>query len=175
MMVRKLSDGRRPGRRALFGLFLVVGLAACQQSSSPEPANPDPAEELIPFRKDGELTLIQDGREVITLDIEIADTDSSRNRGLMERPSLPDNSGMLFVFPQASMQGFYMANTPMSLDFFFIGEDSVVVNTVKYAPPLSLDTIASTGPVIWVLEVPAGFIDTHGLVAGDRVSWRRTD
>jgi hypothetical protein len=133
------------------------------------------AEETIPFRKDGELTLVQDGRDVITLDIEIADTDSSRNRGLMERPSLPEKSGMLFVFPQASMQGFYMANTLMSLDFFFIGEDSVVVNTVKYAPPLSLDTIPSTGPALWVLEVPAGFIDTHGLVAGDRVRWHRTD
>ncbi len=165
---------RQPHPVLGLALVLILGLTACQQSPPADPA-PATAEESIPFRKDGELTLIQEGRDVITLDIEIADTDSSRNRGLMERLSLPDKSGMLFVFEQSSLQGFYMANTPMSLDFFFIGEDSVIVNTVKYAPPLSLDTIASTGPVLWVLEVPAGFIDTHGLVAGDRVRWHRTD
>ncbi|MFT4604377.1 MAG: uncharacterized membrane protein (UPF0127 family) [Rhodothermales bacterium] len=152
-------------------LLLLGATAGCQTGSAPDSP---PTEEAIPFRKDGELTLIQEGVEVITLDIEIAATDSSRGRGLMQRRSLPAESGMLFVFPEASLQGFYMANTSMSLDFFFIGADSVVVNTVKYAAPLSLDTIASTGPVLWVLEVPAGFIDTYGLVSGDRVSWGRT-
>lgn len=157
-------------------LLLALILAACASPESAPESAPEPATEAeIPFRKDGELTLMRGDEDVVTLDIEIADTDSSRNRGLMERTSLPDRSGMLFVFDEPGMQGFYMANTPMSLDFFFIGEDSVIVNTVKYAPPLSLETIASTGPVIWVLEVPAGFIDTWGLVAGDRVRWSRTE
>ncbi|NNE70142.1 MAG: DUF192 domain-containing protein [Rhodothermales bacterium] len=160
--------------RLLAPATLCLALIAACGSPAPE-ASEAPLEEEIPFRKDGELTLIQEGQDIVTVDIEIADTDSSRARGLMQRSSLPDRSGMLFVFDQPSLQGFYMANTLMSLDFFFIGADSVIVNTVKYAPPLSLETIASTGPVLWVLEVPAGFIDTWGLVAGDRVRWSRTD
>ncbi|MFT5144705.1 MAG: uncharacterized membrane protein (UPF0127 family) [Rhodothermales bacterium] len=159
----------------------IVFLAAFVAGCAPSAGEPDPgritgttaAETGIPFRASGSLTLIQEGRDVVTLDIEIADTDSSRSRGLMQRESLPDKSGMLFVFEQSSMQGFYMANTLMSLDFFFIGADSVIVNTVKYAPPLSLETIPSTGPALWVLEVPAGFIDNYGLVAGDQVTWTR--
>ena len=110
---------------------------------------------------------------MIELAIEIADDDSSRGRGLMGRERLPQGSGMLFVFDQPEIQRFYMANTPMSLDFFFIGQDSVIVNTVKYAPPLSLESIVSTAPATLVLEVEAGFIDTYGIVPGDRVAWSR--
>jgi uncharacterized protein len=161
-------------------VLVAVGLTGCAPSTSdsntspPTGASEGETDTDIPFRSDGTLTLIQEGRDVVTLDIEIAETDSSRNRGLMQRKSLPDKSGMLFVFEQSSMQGFYMANTLMSLDFFFIGADSVIANTVKYAPPLSLETIASTAPALWVLEVPAGFIDNYGLVAGDKVTWTRT-
>jgi uncharacterized protein len=127
----------------------------------------------IPFRADGSLTFFQEDEAVVEIEIEVADTDSLRNRGLMQRTSLPEKTGMIFVFDQPGMQGFYMANTLISLDFFFVGADSVIVNTVKYASPLSLDTIASSGPSLWVVEVEAGFIDTYGLVAGDRVSWQR--
>lgn len=161
--------------RSITTVAICLLVAACGTPSPQPSAQPADDDTEIPFRKDGALTLIQEGEDVVTIDIEIADTDSSRARGLMQRSSLPDESGMLFVFDQPSLQGFYMANTLMSLDFFFIGADSVIVNTVKYAPPLSLETIASTGPVVWVLEVPAGFIDTYGLVAGDRVRWARLE
>ena len=158
--------------RTLFALLIAIVVAGGCASPSPEPP-PRTQNQGVPFNRQGELTFEKEGEDVVTIAIEIADTDSLRGRGLMERTSLPDRSGMLFEFPFPDIQRFYMANTQMSLDFFFVGEDSVVVNTVKYAQPLSLDNIASTGPAKWVVEVEAGFIDTWGLVAGDRIRYRR--
>ncbi len=145
--------------------------AACGGSSHDERSRP--SARSVPFRVDGTLTFLQQDQPVVEIDIEIADSDSSRARGLMQRTSLPDKSGMIFVFDRPGLQSFYMANTLLSLDFFFVGEDSVIVNTFKYAQPLSLETISSTGPALWVVEVEAGFVDTYGLVVGDRISWRR--
>src|SRR5665648_385864 len=52
------------------------------------------------FRKDGSLSIIlTKNPSPITLDIEIADDDEERMRGLMDRQNLPDNAGMLFIFP----------------------------------------------------------------------------
>jgi uncharacterized membrane protein (UPF0127 family) len=46
---------------------------------------------------------------------------------------------------------------------------------VKYAQPVSADQIPSEGPAQYVLETPAGFADSYGVVEGDRVRWRRSE
>lgn len=171
-IMRKLSLKLGAGAPGL--LLTAMLLAACTPEAPPQEQEQEQDPAPV-FRHEGTLTVFDAGAPVVTVDIEIADTDSLRNRGLMGRESLPDLSGMLFVFDQASIQNFYMANTPLSLDFLFIGPDSVVVNTVKYAQPLSLGNISSTGPAQWVLEMPAGFVDTYGLMAGNRVEWSRSD
>jgi uncharacterized membrane protein (UPF0127 family) len=68
-----------------------------------------------------------------------------------------------------------MANTPLALDLFFLNADSQVVSIEKYAQPNTAASIPSEGPAQYVLETPAGFADSYGIVAGDRVRWRRTD
>ena len=91
----------------------------------------------------------------------------------MQRASLPDSSGMLFLFPQTEQSGFWMANTPLSLDIIFVNADSQIVDIAKYTKPLSSKNIPSQAPYRYVVEVPAGFTDTHGLVEGNRISWTR--
>ncbi len=61
-----------------------------------------------------------------TFSIEVADDDSERSIGLMFREDMPDERGMLFVFPATREVGFWMRNTPMPLDLVFIGEDGDV-------------------------------------------------
>lgn len=151
---------------------LLLSLNACNGDSdtSDEPA---PATS-IPFEKEGELNLIQDGDTVVTLDIEIADTDSARERGLMQRASLPENSGMLFIFPREEERSFWMANTPLSLDIIFADADSQIVSIAKYTRPHSQESVPSGEPAQFVLEMPAGFADSYGVVEGDRLTWHRT-
>ncbi len=155
-------------RLALFGLYLL--LIGCTESNR-RPASS--LERSIPFREDGQLAFVRDGDTLVTIAIEIAETDSARQRGLMERTHLPDRSGMLFIFEREEMQGFWMANTPLSLDIIFVNGDSQIVSIAKYTRPYSTETIASRYPARFVVEVPAGFADTYGLLEGDRIRWRR--
>lgn len=152
-------------------LAALLLLAAC---ANDEPApDPVPAPDTIPFREDGRLTFLAGDEPIIEIAIEIADSDSAMMRGMMQRQAFPENSGMLFVFPVEEEQGFWMANTPLSLDLVFVNADSQVVHVAKYTRPLSDETIPSIDPAQYVVEVPAGFADTYGITEATRVRWRR--
>lgn len=165
--------------RAFIPLLLVlltVGLPACTTSSDSDQSASSPDTTIIPFDKEGRLTFLQDADTLVTLDIEVADTDSARKRGMMQRDGFPsDTSGMLFPFPEEKTRSFWMANTPLALDLFFINADSQVVRVKKYAQPNTASSIPSNAPTQYVLETPAGFADSYGIVEGDRVRWTRTD
>lgn len=159
-------------------LLLCVSLlgTACtgNQASDERADNSSDVETNIPFTKEGTLTLHPSGDlPAVTIDIEIADTDSTRARGLMQRSSLPPKSGMLFIFEKESPQSFWMANTPLSLDMFFADSEGRIVTVAKYTKPGSSDHIRSDEPAKYVLEVTAGFADRHGIVEGDSLSFTR--
>lgn len=155
-------------------LLVLAGpvLAGCE-AEAPESTPAPAATPTIPFDREGTLAFVSGADTLTTIAIEIADTDSARQRGLMERTSLPDASGMLFIFEQEEPQGFWMANTPLSLDILYVGADSGIVSMAKYTTPYSDETLPSAGPAQYVVEVPAGFADRYGIVEGDRVTWTR--
>lgn len=101
--------------------------------------------------------------------VEIADTEESRNRGLMYRPPLGDSEGMLFQFPDMAIRSFWMANTPSSLDIIYIDDAGRVVSIARHTTPYSTSNIYSTGPAKGVLELRAGRSDEIGLRDGDRI------
>lgn len=155
--------------------LLVVALPACMSDTGSQP--PSSADTTtIPFDKEGRLAVLQQGDTLVVLDLEVADTDSARKRGMMQREGFPtEQSGMLFPFDKEQEQSFWMANTPLALDLFFIDADSQIVSITRYAQPNTSSSISSTAPAKYVLETPAGFADSYGIVEGDRVQWRRTD
>jgi hypothetical protein len=128
------------------------------------------------FTKEGTLSFIAPTDSVIrTIDIEIAETDAERNRGLMHRRSMGFDRGMLFLFDQADESGFWMKNTPMPLYIMFVGPDSQVVSIAKRTTPFSEETIYPAAPKQFVVEVRAGFADRFGIDEGTRIRWQRTD
>ncbi len=148
-------------------LALLLICAACGDSDAPSAPNAD----AIAFRSDAELRLMRDGATYRTLQTEIADTDSSRQRGLMERAPLTDEQAMLFVFDFAGPQTFWMANTPSALDIAFVAGDSTILNVAKYVRPNTTSGVSSQGAAKFVLEVRAGWADTYGMSRGDRIRW----
>lgn len=164
----------RPFLFALSATVLLLSVG-CESDTSSQETSPDTTT-TIPFDKEGELVILQDQDSLVTLDLEIAETDSARERGMMQREGFPnETSGMLFPFEQEEERTFWMANTPVALDLFFIDADSQIVHIARYARPNSPDPIPSEEPAQYVLETPAGFSDSYGVLEGDRIRWRRTD
>ncbi|QYF87993.1 DUF192 domain-containing protein [Brevundimonas sp. PAMC22021] len=103
--------------------------------------------------------------------VEIADDEPERERGLMYREPLPADRGMLFQWPgePAREQGFWMRNTPSSLDILYLSPDGRIVSIAPHATPMSESTIPSNGPANGVLELRAGRAQEIGARAGDRI------
>lgn len=167
-----------PMRSPLLFVLAAIFLFACWgcTQEQDEAATPTDEERTIPFDKEGTLAFTQASDTIVVLDLEIAETDSARKRGMMQREGFPtETSGMLFPFDEERKRSFWMANTPVALDLFFVNADSQIVRIKKYAQPNSAEQIPSGEPAQYVLETPAGFADSYGIVEGDRVRWRRID
>lgn len=101
--------------------------------------------------------------------VEVADDEEERERGLMFRTDLKDNSAMLFVFDETRLVTMWMENTPSALDMLFLDKSGRIHAIRENAVPFSRDTISSGGPVKFVVEVKAGTARRLGLKIGDKV------
>lgn len=100
------------------------------------------------------------------LAVEIADTPSMRERGLMFRHRLAEDRGMLFLYESVQPVAMWMKNTYIPLDMIFVRADGTIANVVADTVPHSLDTIQSGEPVLAVLEVAAGGAERLGIGPG---------
>ena len=99
--------------------------------------------------------------------VEIADTPKTIERGLMDRRSLAQNAGMLFVFKNSVKPAFWMKNTYVSLDLVFISEQGKVLCLHPDAEPLSLTRLTCPLACKAVLEINAGIIRQLNIQPGD--------
>ena len=127
----------------------------------------------IPFRKQGELLFTSQviGDTLAVIDIEVADNNQLRARGLMYRRLLPENAGMLFIQDMEEMQSFWMKNTYIPLDILFVNRDKEIVTIHANTTPLKEWNYASTEPALYVVEVNAGFSNRHNIGVGDRIEF----
>lgn len=104
-----------------------------------------------------------------TVSIEIAATTAQRQLGLMFRDSLPEDAGMLFLFPFEVHTGFWMKNTKVPLDIAYIGEDGRV-QEIRAAKPLDETVLTPSDAYLYVLEVNQGWFQRHNLGVGAQVT-----
>jgi uncharacterized membrane protein (UPF0127 family) len=113
---------------------------------------------------------------LLTVDAELAATLETRTRGLMERPSLPADQGMLFIFEVAHPLSFWMFNTLISLDIIFADAErritSIYASVPPCRPPLRCPTYTSRGLAQYVLELNAGTVAKAGIGIGDELRWK---
>lgn len=108
------------------------------------------------------------GRRVL---VEIADDPAERSRGLMHRESLPEDQGMLFVYPEErDSLGFWMKNTLIPLDIAFVDRELRIVD-IQRMEPLDETTRYSAAPAMYALEMNAGWFEKHGVRVGDRIEF----
>jgi len=140
-------------RRAPLALLLAATL-----SSTPACAAPS-----------GPRVILQSGGKSHRVQVELADTDAKRERGLMFRKELPEGRGMLFLFDEEGEHTFWMKDTLIPLDLIFVDSSGRVTGIIARARPLTLEP-RSGGPSRMVLEVPGGWAAAHGVRAGDRMT-----
>ena len=105
----------------------------------------------------------------LTIEVEVARTAKQRARGLMNRDSLEQEKGMLFVFEYPLIQRVWMKNTLIPLDIVFISRQGKVVSILKGLQPCmkdSCDIYESTERAKYMLEINAGEIDSKGIAIG---------
>jgi uncharacterized membrane protein (UPF0127 family) len=115
---------------------------------------------------------IETPKGVRSFKVEMADTQKSREIGMMWRTQVPRWTGMLFDFKKPAPASFWMENTLVSLDLIFIRENGTIANVSANAAPLSRALIHSDGPILAVLEIGAGEAMRLGIKPGQRVSHR---
>ena len=103
------------------------------------------------------------------VEVELATTAAARTRGLMWRRELADGQGMLFIFPDARVQSFWMRNTLIPLDLLFIDAQQRIVGIIERAEPRTLSPRSVGKPGPYVLEVPGGWCQKVGIRPGSRV------
>lgn len=101
--------------------------------------------------------------------IEIADTFAARQQWLMQRTSLSQDAGMLFVFDVPDIYGFWMKNTLIPLDIIRLDKNFVVVDTATMTP-CTADPCPSYVPQwqsLYALEVNAWLVQKYSIQIWD--------
>ena len=156
---------------------LVVVLASAFLLASCGGANHAPAASSATAAAPGDApqVVLPDGAVIL---VEVVADPETRALGLMHRPSLRPDRGMLFLFPDTNAHSFWMKNTLIPLDMIWIDAGSRVVDVRANVPPCEADpcpSYAPSGPARHVLELAAGQAAAHGLGPGDQVTIRNVE
>jgi hypothetical protein len=151
-------------RRTMLWLAILTPLAARAQLRDPTGPQPElPKERLVITTRDGARH---------TFMVEMATTPDQQTVGLMFRPSVPPDGGMLFDWVTPRESQMWMRNTIASLDMVFINADGTIRSIAEDTVPQSLAVIDSRGPVRATLELAAGTTARLNIRVGDKVQQR---
>lgn len=110
--------------------------------------------------------------------VETAITADEKEKGLMHRESMPESSGMVFIYEEEVQRSFWMKNTLIPLDIIFVGEDKVI-NSIEEADPepnkSDSELSSYQGQAKYVIEVNQGYTEERNISEGDRVYFDRMD
>lgn len=112
-----------------------------------------------------------------TIKVKIARTPAELSRGLSGTPKLEEDEGMLFIFSEKTYQTFWMKDMLIPLDMIWIADEKIVDISKNVPIPKSdesdiqLEIYSPKVPANYVLEVNAGYSDSHGVEVGDSVSF----
>ena len=155
--------------RAVRRRLLLAALAALPLGATAQPLNPTgPQPELS---KERLVIITRDGTRHDFM-VEMAIKSDQQTVGLMFRPSVPGDGGMLFDWAAPRDSQMWMRNTIAPLDMVFINADGTIRSIAENTVPESLAIIDSRGPVRATLELAAGTTARLNIRVGDKVEQR---
>jgi uncharacterized membrane protein (UPF0127 family) len=143
-----------------------LALTAC----SPQPAaKQGTVSELDGAFEFATLELVNDAGELLVFDVYLAQDFEQQRRGLMFVRSMPERTGMLFIYKGDDIRSMWMKNTYIPLDMVFARSDGSVSSVIHRAEPHTLASRASIEPVRYVLELNAGTARRLGIGNRSRI------
>jgi uncharacterized membrane protein (UPF0127 family) len=148
----------------------LVPIALLLLISCANPPEPAPASEGRTITPTGSLTFLDaQGDSITTLRVALAQTEQEISTGLMDVRVMAADEGMLFLFGTDEPRSFWMANTPLSLDMFFVDNEFRIRRIHPNTTPLSHQSYTSDAPVRYVIETNAGYALTHDITEGHTI------
>jgi hypothetical protein len=159
----------KPQHVATLGTLFT--LAACSVSTPTTPAAAPPTEQRQPLEQGLTLTPLSlrgPANEEVNVQVELAQTNAQRQRGLMARPHLPQGTGMLFLFDDEARRSFWMKNTLIPLDIAYFDAEGAFVSATTMTPCTKdpCPSYPSAGPARYALEVGKGELQRLGIGTG---------
>jgi hypothetical protein len=156
------------------GLSIGLGLFMLGCASTQVPAPPPTSGEAVEISNSGQSLPIAATVDVRgqTIQLEVAKTLEQKAMGLMFRPELDANRGMLFLFDPPRPVSFWMKNVLIDLDMVFLRNGKVIA-IASNVPPCQAEPCPYYGPpdvVDQVIELRGGRAAELGLQAGDRMT-----
>lgn len=107
-----------------------------------------------------------------TVRVTVMDTPKERAQGLSGREGLEKDEGMLFVFPEDGTHGFWMKDMLFSIDILWLSESGEVVDLYTHVSPSTYPRVFEPKRTArYVLELPAGFAEAHGVEEGSKITF----
>lgn len=147
-------------RRALLAAFVTAPAIARAQPGVDQPQPRLPTESMVIVTRDGRR---------LPFSVEMAIRPEQQMIGLMFRPEVKPDEGMIFDWGTPRESSMWMRNTIASLDMVFIAADGRIHRIAERTVPQSLATVSSNGPVRATLELRAGIAEQLDIRPGDRV------
>ena len=116
---------------------------------------------------------IQSGGKIHRFTVEVARTGAEQQTGLMNRPTMAPDRGMIFPYAPPQPVAFWMKNTMIPLDMIFVAPGGRILRIEANAVPYSLEPVPSGGEIEAVLELIGGRSASLGIREGDLVDWKR--
>lgn len=115
-------------------------------------------------------TLIEIGNTWVSADVAI--TEAEREQGLSGRQALGVNEGMLFIHPSSGQFSYWMKDMLFPIDIIWINADRQIVGVTQNISPGSYpETFSPRVPILYALEVPAGFSNRNHIVPGVNIAF----
>ncbi len=130
---------------------------------------------ILSIPSDAKLEAVEFPRGTIKVDnhvleVQVADTEPRRIRGLMFQEQLPYDQGMIFVFDSPGIYSLWMLNMQFPLDMMWFDENGNIVHIEQDVPPCksALETVTCTvvnpdAEAKYILEVTSGFVEQYGI------------
>ena len=150
-------------RRLVSLTLAVLAMAGCYDT--------DPASKLSEHGFQTGRVLLGADEDDVLIDVEIAETQEERAKGLMNRESLPEDAGMMFVYFEPTRGGFWMKDTLIPLSIAFIDDEETIVQIIDMEP-CTKDPCRIYSPdvdYVAALEVNQGAFEEWGVGVGDTV------